>query len=56
MKSGEEICYHNLLVFFVLVALPREQADPWLIHANVWQKPLQCCKVVSLQLIKINEK
>ena len=28
--------------------------DPWLIHVNVWQKPLQYCKVVSLQLIKIN--
>ena len=30
--------------------------NPWLIHVNVWQKPLQCCKVTSLQLIKINEK
>ena len=29
---------------------------PWLIHVNVWQKPLQCCEVISLQLIKINEK
>ena len=29
---------------------------PWLIHVNVWQKPLQHCKVISLQLIKINEK
>ena len=28
----------------------------WLIHGNVWQKPLQYCKVISLQLIKINEK
>ena len=27
---------------------------PWLIHVNVWQKPLQYCKVISLQLIKIN--
>ena len=27
---------------------------PWLIHVNVWQKPLQYCKVMSLQLIKIN--
>ena len=25
-------------------------------HVNVWQKPLQYCKVISLQLIKINEK
>ena len=30
--------------------------DPWLIHVRVWQKPLQYCKVISLQLIKINEK
>ena len=30
--------------------------NPWLIHVNVWKKPLQCCKVISLQLIKINEK
>ena len=27
-----------------------------LIRVNVWQKPLQYCKVISLQLIKINEK
>ena len=25
-------------------------------YVNVWQKPLQYCKVISLQLIKINEK
>ena len=25
-------------------------------HVNVWQKPLQYCQVISLQLIKINEK
>ena len=25
---------------------------PWLIHVNVWQNPLQYCKVISLQLIK----
>ena len=23
---------------------------PWQIHVNVWQKPLQYCKVISLQL------
>ena len=28
--------------------------NPWLIHVNGWQKPLQYCKVISLQLI--NEK
>ena len=30
--------------------------NPWLIHVNVWQKPLQYWKAISLQLIKINEK
>ena len=29
---------------------------PWLIHVNVWQNPLQCCEVISLQLIKIKKK
>ena len=29
---------------------------PWLSHVNVWQNPLQYCKIISLQLIKINEK
>ena len=29
---------------------------PWLIHVNVWQKLLQYCKVISLQLIKKKEK
>ena len=28
--------------------------NPWLIHVNVWQKPLQYCKVIRLPLIKIN--
>ena len=30
--------------------------NPWLIHVNVWQKPLQKCKVISFKQIKINEK
>ena len=30
--------------------------NPWLIHVSVWQKPLHYCKVISLQLIKINGK
>ena len=30
--------------------------NPWLIHINVWQRPLQYCKVISLQLIQINEE
>ena len=29
---------------------------PWLIHVSVWQNPLKCCEVISLQLIKINGK
>ena len=29
---------------------------PWLIQVNVWQNPLQYCKVIGFQLIKINEK
>ena len=29
--------------------------NPWLIHVNVWQKQLQYCKVLSLQLIKKEE-
>ena len=33
-----------------------EHVNPWLIHVDVWQKPLQYCKVISLQLILINEK
>ena len=28
--------------------------NPWLIHVNVWQKTPHYCKVISLQLIKIN--
>ena len=32
------------------------QVNPWLIHVNVWQKPLQYCKLISLQLIKVNGK
>ena len=30
--------------------------NPWLIHVNVWQKPQQYCKIISLQVIKIKEK
>ena len=31
----------------------RTHVNPWLIHVNVWQKPLQYCKIIHLQLIKI---
>ena len=34
----------------------RTHVNPWLIHVNVWQKLLQYCKTISLQLIKINFK
>ena len=30
--------------------------NPWLIHINAWQNPLQYFKLISLQLIKIKEK
>ena len=29
--------------------------NPWLIHVNVWPKPLQYCKVINLQLINISD-
>ena len=29
--------------------------NPWLIHIDVWQKPLKCCKVIALQL-KLKKK
>ena len=32
------------------------RVTPWLIHVNVWQNPLQYCKVIGLQLIEINGK
>ena len=28
----------------------------WLIHADVWQKPLQLCKAIILQLKKVKKK
>ena len=39
-----------------LLCKNRHNVNPWLIHVNVWQKPLQYHKVISLQLIKINGK
>ena len=33
-----------------------QDGEHMLIHVNVWQKPLQWCKVIRLQLIKINGK
>ena len=28
----------------------RTHVHPWLTHVDVWQKPTQYCKVISLQL------
>ena len=28
---------------------------PWLIHVSVWQKPLQYCEVISLQLKQVSK-
>ena len=28
---------------------------PWLIHVNLWRKPLQYCKVISLELNKLEK-
>ena len=41
---------------FIFVYGVRIQVNPLLIHVNVRQKPLQYCKVISLQLTKINGK
>ena len=30
--------------------------NPWLIHVNIWQKPLQYCNIISLHLIKTNKE
>ena len=30
--------------------------NTWLVYVNIWQNPLQYCKVISLQPTKINEK
>ena len=36
--------------------LSKWHVNPWLVHVNVWQKPLQYYNIISLQLITINEK
>ena len=36
-----------IFIFFISWGIP---VYPWLIHVNVWQKPLQSCKVISLHL------
>ena len=41
---------------YIICFLLRESVFKKCIHVNVWQKPLQYCKVISLQLMKINGK
>ena len=48
------LIFHPSFAFPFTIKL--SHVNPWLIHVNVWQNPLQYCKVISLQLIKINEK
>ena len=40
----------------ILPSLCKNSVNPWLIHVNVWKKPLQYHKVISLQLIKMEKK
>ena len=35
---------------FLMKVKEESYVCPWLIHVNVWQTPLQYCKVISLQL------
>ena len=45
------------MIFYLLIHIYwGTHVNPWLIHVNVWQKPLQYGKVISLQLIKISGK
>ena len=39
-----------------LQQLSKIHVNPWLIHVNVRQEPLQYCGVIGLQLVGINEK
>ena len=44
MLSKTYLCFQWWIFF--------SKVNPWLIHFNVWQNPLQYCKVINLQLIK----
>ena len=58
-QPGLALCFHYmievLLIFFVKNIKIREGTWVylWLIHVDVWQKPIQYCKAIILQL-KIN--
>ena len=51
MNLGVHVSLSDLVS---LVCMPRSGIAGS--YGNVWQKPLQYCEVVSLQLIKVNEK
>ena len=53
---GDPCIQPGLAICFTLDSIFISMLFSWLIHVNVWQKPLQYCKVISLELIKINEK
>ena len=60
LEKGSE-SFDTDTILYVFVGTSMEKMffwfkDKWLIHVNVWLKSLQYCKVISLQLIKINEK
>ena len=50
-------CFHVLAIInSAVMNIGVHVSLSWLIHVSVWQKTLQYCKVISLQLIKINDK
>ena len=51
-----EICQRPICwVSSPSIGIYKTSVNPWLIHVNVWRKPLQYCKVISLQLIKMKQ-
>jgi len=59
LDSSHECIYYSFLVGELLLELVRKVGGgfrmgnictPMLIHVSVWQKPLQYCEVISLQL------
>ena len=55
-RQWEQIYLGRSLNYSFKATSQGTHVNPWLIHVNIWQKPLQYFKVISLQLIKINEK
>ena len=50
-KISPEYSLERLMLKLKLQHFGHLIRNPWLIHFNVWQNPLQYCKVISLQLI-----